>query len=72
MPGNAGNGLSSIISRIRLGFHGLCSADSVAFYEGTNSRVAVVTFASFLYSNRSCVPADTRPNGSRDFNRKGN
>ena len=58
--------------RIRLGFHGIYSADSVAFDEGTNARAARVTFASFLDSNRSCRPVDIRLNGSRDVNRKSN
>ncbi len=59
-------------ARIRLGFYRLFSADLVAFNEGTNAKMAGVTFANFLYSNRACLPADIRPSGSRDFNRKSN
>ena len=54
----------AIISR----FHGLCSADLVAFDEGAYAQAALVTFARFLNSNRSCLSADIGLSGSRDFN----
>jgi hypothetical protein len=53
-------------------FHGLCPTDLVAFDEGANAQAAGVTLVSFLYSNRSCFPADIGLSGSRDFNRKSN
>jgi hypothetical protein len=58
--------------RIGLQFYGLCSADLVVFNESTNAQVAGVTFAILLYSDRACLPADIRLNGSRDFSRKSN
>src|ERR1700756_1716999 len=52
--------------------HGIYSSDLVLSDEGTDARAARVTFASFLDSNRSCCPADIRPNASCDLNRKSN
>jgi len=52
--------------------HGIYSADSVLFDEGTNAQAACVTLASFLDADRSCRSADIRLSGSCDFNRKSN
>jgi len=50
----------------------LSSAHMVAFNDGTNAQKAGVTFASFLYSNRSRFTADICLSGSRNFNWKSN
>ena len=50
----------------KLSLHGLkpSSAHLVLSDEGTNTRAACVTFASFLDSNRSCRSADIRLNNT--------
>jgi hypothetical protein len=70
--GKAGSQSAQTAEQHHSGCLKLSSAHMVAFNDGTNAQQAGVTFASFLYSNRSRLTADICLSGSRDFNRKSN